>query len=242
MLNKEIHNIFEKYIELYEQQNLGTLVGATGGGEGGDWAGSLPKLISILPMGNWKATSLKRSRVNTKSGFTSDHYEGNQIAYAADFGLNTTFNGNADSATNFAIKVARNAGGNVSSWQPYVGNSFKIQTTDGYRIQIIWQSNVGGNHYDHVHVGVKKTGSGESFKLDSEYNNESDTEGKTQNNNQSTQTKQQDAEEDSPFTSGLKQKISDIYNKAGGITAASAKDALKTAVNTGLGLINKYSK
>lgn len=236
MLNKEIHNIFEKYIELYEQQNLGTLVGATGGGEGGDWAGSLPKLISILPMGNWKATSLKRSRVSTKSGFTSDHYEGNQIAYAADFGLNTTFNSNADSATNFAIKVARNAGGNVSSWQPYVGNSFKIQTPDGYRIQIIWQSNVGGNHYDHVHVGVKKTGSGESFKLDSESNNESDT---VEQNNQSTQAKQQDTEEDSPFTSGLKQKISDIYNKAGGITAASAKEALKTAVNTGLGLIAK---
>jgi hypothetical protein len=241
MLNKEIHNIFEKYIELYEQQNLGTLVGATGGGEGGDWAGSLPKLISILPMGNWKATSLKRSRVNTKSGFTSDHYEGNQIAYAADFGLNTTFNSNADSATNFAIKVARNAGGNVSSWQPYVGNSFKINTSDGYRIQIIWQSNVGGNHYDHVHVGVKKIGSGESFKLDSdsEYNNDSDT---VEQNNQSTQTKQQNKEEDSPFTSGLSQKISDIYNKAGGITAASAKEALKTAVNTGLGLINKYSK
>lgn len=241
MLNKEIHNIFEKYIELYEQQNLGTLVGATGGGEGGDWAGSLPKLISILPMGNWKATSLKRSRVNTKSGFTSDHYEGNQIAYAADFGLNTTFNSNADSATNFAIKVARNAGGNVSSWQPYVGNSFKINTSDGYRIQIIWQSNVGGNHYDHVHVGVKKIGSGESFKLDSdsEYNNDSDT---VEQNNQSTQTKQQNKEEDNSFTSGLKQKISDIYNKTGGITAASAKEALKTAVNTGLGLINKYSK
>jgi hypothetical protein len=241
MLNKEIHNIFEKYIELYEQQNLGSLVGATGGGEGGDWAGSLPKLISILPMGNWKPTSLKRSRVSTRSGFTSDHYEGNKIAYAADFGLNTTFNSNADSATNFAIKVARNAGGNVSSWQPYVGTSFKINTSDGYRIQIIWQSNVGGNHYDHVHVGVKKIGSGESFKLDSdsEYNNDSDT---VEQNNQSTQTKQQNKEEDNSFTSGLKQKISDIYNKTGGITAASAKEALKTAVNTGLGLINKYSK
>jgi 3D (Asp-Asp-Asp) domain-containing protein len=52
--------------------------------------------------------------------------------------------------------------------------------------------------------------------------------------------KQQNKEEDS-FTSGLSKQISDIYNKAGGITAASAKAALATAVNTGLGLINKYS-
>jgi GDPmannose 4,6-dehydratase len=28
--------------------------------------------------------------------------------------------------------------------------------SDGYRVQIIWQSMVGGNHYDHVHVGVRK--------------------------------------------------------------------------------------
>jgi hypothetical protein len=59
--------------------------------------------------------------------------------------------------------------------------------------------------------------------------------------NQTTQPNQQNKEEDS-FTSGLRQKISDIYNKAGGLTAASAKEAMKTAVNTGLGLIDKYSK
>jgi len=58
--------------------------------------------------------------------------------------------------------------------------------------------------------------------------------------NQTTQPNQQNKEEDS-FTSGLSKQISDIYNKAGGITAASAKEALKTAVNTGLGIINKYS-
>jgi len=160
MLNSDIHNIFEKYeIILEAQQNkaLGSLIGAQGGGVNGNWAGSLPKLISILPIGNWKPTSLKRSRVKTKSGYMSDHYEGKKSAYAADFGLNTTFNGRVESATDFAIKVARNCGANVTSWKPYEGRDFKYNTPDGFRVQIIWLSNVGGNHYDHVHVGVART-------------------------------------------------------------------------------------
>lgn len=134
----------------------GTLQGAQGGGAGGNWGGSLPKLISILPPGNWYAGSQKRGKVNTKSGGMSDHYTGNSIAYAGDFGLNSTFKGNTQAATQFAISVARNAGGNVNSWAPFVGKAFNYNTSDGYRVQVIWQSNVGGNHYDHVHVGVKK--------------------------------------------------------------------------------------
>ena len=159
--------IFERYLFLLMEQDLGTLIGAEGGGEGGNWGGSLPKLISLLPMGQWKPSSLKRTKRGTKSGFMSDHYEGNEIAYAADFGLNTTFNGDSKAATDFAIKVARNAGKDISSWDQYVGKSFKHNTSDGFRVQIIWQSNVGGNHYDHVHVGVKK-GSGGIDTMDDE--------------------------------------------------------------------------
>ena len=149
------------------EQDLGSLIGAEGGGEGGNWGGSLPKLIKLLPMGQWKPSSLKRTKRGTKSGFMSDHYEGNKIAYAADFGLQTTFGGDAKAATDFAIKVARNAGENISSWAQFVGKSFKKDTSDGFRVQIIWQSNVGGNHYDHVHVGVKK-GSGGIDTMDDE--------------------------------------------------------------------------
>lgn len=143
----------------------GTLMGAQNGGEGGNWGGSLPKLISILPPGNWYAGSQKRGKVNTKSGGVSDHYSGNSTAYAGDFGLNSTFKGNTNAATQFAINVANNAGGNVSSWGPYVGKAFNQNTSDGYRVQIIWQSMVGGNHYDHVHVGVKR-GAGASDNSD----------------------------------------------------------------------------
>lgn len=161
-MNEDIKNIYSAYRLLCEeQQTLATLVGATGGGEGGNWGGSLPKLLSILPMGNWKASSLKRSTQSTQSGFVSDHYDGNKIAYAADFGLNSTFGSNSQEATNFAIRVAQRVDPSVTSWEPYVGNSFKKQTPDGFRVQIIWKSNVGGNHYDHVHVGVKRVAAGD---------------------------------------------------------------------------------
>jgi GH24 family phage-related lysozyme (muramidase) len=131
------------------------LIGNTGGGDGGDWGGSLPKLISILPAGNWKASSQKRGKIETKSGNVSDHYMGNLDSYAADFFTSTAFGGDESKATAFAIAVAQNAGKNIDSWEPYVGKYLNIDSGD-HRVQIIWQSMVGGNHYDHVHVGVTK--------------------------------------------------------------------------------------
>ena len=84
----------------------GTLQGTQTGGQGGNWGGSLPKIISILPPGNWYAGSQKRGKVKTKSGGMSDHYSGNVTAYACDFGLNSTFKGNQAAATKFCIDVA----------------------------------------------------------------------------------------------------------------------------------------
>jgi len=133
----------------------GHLIGNKGGGDGGDWGGSLPKMISILPAGNWSASSQKRNKKQTKGGSTSDHYFGQTNSYACDFMLAGTFKGDTEKATEFAIAVAQNAGKDIDSWAPYVGKYLNIDS-DGYRVQIIWQSNVGGNHYDHVHVGVRR--------------------------------------------------------------------------------------
>ena len=140
----------------YFGSGAGKLPGATGGGDGGDWGGSLPKLISILPAGTWIGTH-KRSRKTTKDGGISDHYVGRKDSYAVDFMLDNAFKGDKTAATNFAIALAQNAGKNITSWKPYVNSYLNIFTPDGYRVQIIWLSMVGGNHYDHVHVGVKKT-------------------------------------------------------------------------------------
>lgn len=133
----------------------GQLLGTSGGGDGGNWAGSLPKLMSLMPAGKWVGGH-KRARQKTKDGNTSDHYLGRLDSYAVDFMLSNTFKGDKIAATNFAIAVAQKAGKNITSWEPYINSYLNIFTPDGYRVQIIWLSMVGGNHYDHVHVGVRK--------------------------------------------------------------------------------------
>lgn len=209
------------------EQNLGELIGAKGGGEGGNWGGSLPKLIELLPMGRWQPTSLKRSRTTTKSGFMSDHYEGNKIAYAADFGLNTTFNGDSKAATDFAIKVARNTGKDVTSWTPYINKSFKHNTSDGFRVQVIWQSNVGGNHYDHVHVGVKK-GFGGIDTMDDEIQ-DVDLE------NQSEAEPQRDFADQ--FLAQMKKQALGILGGTQGFSTQSAQQALQGVAGSAIGAI-----
>ena len=154
-------NDFKTDIKNIKSQNYdfgtggGQLIGNKGGGDGGDWGGSLPKLISVLPAGSWIAGSQKRGKKLSTSGNTSDHYMGNTDSYAGDFYTSTTFGGDEAKATAFAIAVARNAGKDIDSWDPYIGKLLNIYSGD-HRIQIIWQSMVGGNHYDHVHVGVTK--------------------------------------------------------------------------------------
>jgi len=139
----------------YFGEGSGKLPGASSGGDNGDWGGSLSKLISILPAGTWPGTH-KRARKTSKGGGISDHYVGRTDSYAVDFMLDKTFKGDKTAATNFAIALAQNAGKNITSWKPYINSYLNIFTPDGYRVQIIWLSMVGGNHYDHVHVGVRK--------------------------------------------------------------------------------------
>lgn len=231
MFNSDTYNILEQYniiLEAYKRP-LGSLVGVanasgqpSAGGSNGDWGGSMPKLISLLPMGNWKAYSLKRDRKNTKSGFMSDHYVGNTTAYAADFGLNTTFNGNVAAGTKFAIDVARNTGANVTSWKPYEGGDFKYYTPDGFRIQIIWLSNVGGNHYDHVHVGVAKS-SGKGVNVQTPVDN--------------NQNQDQDTLNQLPPEPSSDNTLQNISSDALNFSTDFARNALKGTLNTAWGAI-----
>jgi 3D (Asp-Asp-Asp) domain-containing protein/microcystin-dependent protein len=230
-MNEDCRGIYDCYEELLEQQNqpLATLVGATGGGEGGTWGGSLPKLLSILPMGNWKASSLKRSRVSTRSGFMSDHYEGNKMAYAADFGLNSTFGGNVQEATNFALKVAQRVDPSVKSWEPYKGRDFKKITDDGYRVQIIWLSNVGGNHYDHVHVGVKKTNAASNFQTQEPQDDVQDTGAEG-----SEKSKAEGEKDENPFVSHISSLAAPMMKD---FSAGAARGALKNMIGKTIDMV-----
>jgi hypothetical protein len=228
-------NNFNRYFNTIleqTQRSIGTLIGAKGGGESGNWGGSLPKLISLLPMGNWQPTSLKRPRQSTKSGFMSDHYEGNKTAYAADFGLTTTFKNDTGAATSFAVQVARNTGANVESWKPYVGKSFKYNTPDGFRVQIIWQSNVGGNHYDHVHVGVKK-GYGTPSSNDAEYQDVDAPEGSLANQTDSNK------EGEGTYVDNLLASMKSSLTNMTDYSPSAARSALQNVLGTAWGAIGK---
>jgi hypothetical protein len=91
------------------------------------------------------ATSEKRSTKNTASGGVSDHWEGSTNAYAYDLSGSVA---NMDKA---AKALMRQFGIN---WDG--GEIVKNIYRNGYRIQILYRTHVGGNHYDHIHIGVRR--------------------------------------------------------------------------------------
>lgn len=89
-------------------------------------------------------SSGKRSTKYTASGNVSDHYTGNAADLAAS--------GAALTRLGQAALIA--AGMNPAQARKQTGGVFNLHK-GGKRYQIIFNSNVGGNHYDHLHIGVK---------------------------------------------------------------------------------------
>lgn len=124
---------------------------------GGGWGGSEGIVRSSygnsLPPG-FSVTSAKRERRNTKSGGVSDHWTGNKNAYAHDIGWGSSQPTPASDA--LASRIVAAFGG-PADWGKKGGN-FKFTLPGGYSGQVIYRSNVGGNHWDHIHVGVRRSG------------------------------------------------------------------------------------
>ena len=125
----------------------------TAGGIGGDWNGSMPRALEVGKIAascsgrSNPFSSQKRSRVKTASGNVSDHYEGNESAYAIDIPAS----GKAGDKLLACIMEKWNGGSNSD----YKGGSWLNVNVGGYRYQFGWRVT---NHYDHIHVGVKKVG------------------------------------------------------------------------------------
>jgi hypothetical protein len=118
---------------------------------GGGWGGSygIAKTFADIAVGHGlTSTSEKRERQKTTTGSVSDHFEGNTEAYAFDLsnGIKTA---EMDKA---AIAIAKRLG------VKYDGKSPLVLTVrrNGYRIQVLYRTQVGGDHDDHIHVGVRK--------------------------------------------------------------------------------------
>jgi hypothetical protein len=121
---------------------------------GGGWGGSysIAKAFADTAKGlGLSATSEKRSTRMTKSGNTSDHWEGSKDAYAYDLSNGSAPTPQMDAA---AQAIARMLG------VKYDGKSELNLTKviNGYRVQVLYRTQVGGNHFDHVHVGVRRYG------------------------------------------------------------------------------------
>lgn len=143
----------------YPDKTFGYPIGAADtakvfpGGVNGDWGGSMQRALWFArtadnwAMANGKKASLissqKRSRVLTASGNTSDHYKGNNNAYAVDIAASGT---EGDALLAYIMERFGHP--------EYKGGSWFNITIDGYRYQVGWKVK---NHFDHIHVGVKKT-------------------------------------------------------------------------------------
>jgi LAS superfamily LD-carboxypeptidase LdcB len=147
------------------------------GGKNGNWDGAMPRALAFAKlanefMGKNVISSQKRSRVKTASGRVSDHYEGMESAYAVDLACRGE-KGDALLA-------------HLMNWfgHPEVkGGRWVDIIKDGYRYQIGWRVK---NHFDHIHIGVKKVGADVPNTKSSQTSTEkTDTEKSTSSKNSS---------------------------------------------------------
>ncbi|MDQ7821216.1 MAG: hypothetical protein RDV48_00340 [Candidatus Eremiobacteraeota bacterium] len=119
----------------------------------GGWAGTenpVKSLVSLAGKG-FSVTSAKRGTQMTASGNVSDHYIGNKTAYANDVGWgSSTPTASSDSA---ASRIVQALGG-PANWGSKGGVFTK--TINGIRYQVLYRTNVGGNHFNHIHIGAKR--------------------------------------------------------------------------------------
>ncbi|CAB4159354.1 Glycoside hydrolase, family 19, catalytic [uncultured Caudovirales phage] len=123
------------------------------GGENGNWGGAMTRALWFAYNANLfmeknygkknVVSSQKRTRLLTASGNVSDHFEGVGNAYAVDLACKGE---EGDALLAHLMQLFGHP--------EYKGGSWFNVTKNGYRYQIGWRVK---NHFDHIHVGVKKT-------------------------------------------------------------------------------------
>lgn len=125
--------------EALGQVFLSGCLGAPGGGWGGSVAPAR-RAIAIGRRNGLTVTSTKRSSGNTGS----DHHTSQRRSFAADMSNGTRPTPQMDRT---ARQIAAACG--HSGWK---GSLLNVRA-NGYRVQLIWRY---PNHYNHVHVGVRR--------------------------------------------------------------------------------------
>jgi hypothetical protein len=91
------------------------------------------------------STGTNHNRLTT-SGSVSDHYDG----HAGDEGISWN-DGNKVAAA--ALRVC--GYNRVSAWWLAFRGGLHNTSWRGHRVQVIWKTYIGGNHYNHVHLGCR---------------------------------------------------------------------------------------
>jgi hypothetical protein len=143
--------------EVPSKTSGGQRIGGGGGGGGavrlaprGSYSGTTGPVNQLAKLAarvaGTSVTSGKRDTVSTASGGVSDHYAGNESANARDIG------GTPAQMDRAAVAIARALGISYRKGQPLVANVNR----NGLRFQILYRTNVGGDHFDHIHVGARR--------------------------------------------------------------------------------------
>jgi hypothetical protein len=110
-------------------------------------AGRLPRRLKVC-------TGTNHNRRST-SGNVSDHWSGNAVDLCSSAnGFPATGGGYGDQVATAALMVAGKPRAEAARMARQ-GGAFTIVHAS-LRFQIIWKSTVGGNHFDHVHIGIAR--------------------------------------------------------------------------------------
>jgi hypothetical protein len=116
----------------------------------GAWGGSQKFAELAVRLGRHHGCSVvsaKRPTQNTESGNISDHWTGARHSYAVDLdSCSMSYPGGAADLTARDIAAAFDLPAHTGVVDAYRGR---------YRIQLLWQTSVGGDHFNHVHLGIR---------------------------------------------------------------------------------------
>lgn len=118
---------------------------------GGAWGGSQALARGLAEIGfnhGLEAVSEKRDRRATKSGRRSDHWVKSTDSYAFDL------SGPSGEMDRSAVAIAARLGVDYDGRGPLV----LTKVVDGFRYQVLYRTDVGGDHFGHIHVGVRRVG------------------------------------------------------------------------------------
>jgi len=137
----------------FDKASKGVASGAAGvvAATGGSWGGAKAIADGLTKGTSVGVISTKRDTQSTASGGVSDHWTGCKECYAKDMSDGSSPTSGMDT---LARKVVGRLGGNIT------GKSTVNHTSNykGYRVQVLYRTNIGGNHFNHVHIGVRKIG------------------------------------------------------------------------------------